>query len=1346
MLWRVFAGPMNKLLAALADEIETAATADRHRLQRQRRELKKRIEAGRPYDRLLGKLRKSVEASLQRVRERQQRLPEITFPEQLPIAAKREEISAAIGDHQVVVIAGETGSGKTTQIPKICLALGRGVRGIIGHTQPRRIAARTVASRIAEELKVPLGEAVGYQVRFTDHSNEYSHIKLMTDGILLAEIQTDPYLSRYDTLIIDEAHERSLNIDFLLGYLKLILVKRPDLKVIITSATIDVERFARHFDGVGTGLENPASEVTEPCRETKAMAKTPVIEVSGRTYPVEVLYRPQAPEQDDQFAAIVEAIGEIQHLERQRQAGRGGDILVFLSGEREIRETATAIRKADFPHLEVLPLYARLSLAEQNRVFQSHRGARVVLATNVAETSITVPGIRYVIDPGYARISRYSYRTKVQRLPIEVISQASANQRKGRCGRVSDGICIRLFDETDFNNRAEFTDAEIVRTNLAAVILQMLKLRIGDIRDFPFLDRPDRRLINDGFKLLQELQAVDPTGKLTAIGRQLTMLPTDPRLGRMLIAAGELGCVRELLIIASAISVQDPRERPPEKQQAADEKHRRFNDEHSDFLAYLKLWDYFENQRQELSQNQLRKLCQKEFLSYLRLREWRDTHYQLRLAVKALGIVENREPAGFESVHRALLSGLLGNIGFRGEEKEYLGARNRRFFIFPGSSQFKKLPKWIVAGQLLETSKLFAHTVARIDPLWVLAAASHLVKRHYFEPYYDSRGGRVMAFEKVSLYGLVLVEKQRVNYATIDPVVAREVFIRAALVEGRYGDNSRGKGTFFRHNQQVIAELHDLEAKSRRRDILTDDSVLYDFYAERIPEHIVNLSGFEAWRKEQEKTQPRLLFLQREWLMQHDASHITEAQFPNELVWEGMAFTLSYHFEPGHRDDGVSLHVPVSALHLVPELRLQWLVPGLLREKCIDLVKRLPKQWRKHFVPVPAFVDKALAGMNADNSALVERLGRQLQRHAGVEVPADVWREVEVEDYYRINIKVLDERGRCIDAGRDLAVLRQRYRDRLQRSLQSVDNSIERSGVTRWDFGTDETPVAGEHREELPSVVELDRDGIRIRAFPALVDETCSVAIRVLDEPARARYLSRRGVVRLLLLNLGPTVKSLRRELLKGKDIGLSVAGLGNRDKVIDDLLCAACAQVCFADTDTEALPRTGEQFDACLKVGQRQLTAVARELESLLANILTVLVQIKKALKAQKNALALAFTVADINVQLQWLLYPGCLYDTPPDWLRQYPRYLKAILVRLEKAPQNIQKDRLQITELESHWTRLEQRLEQEGGAALFTHLPLREYRWMLEEFRVSLFAQTLKTLMPVSGKRLDRQWELTL
>lgn len=1297
---------------------------DYHKLTRRLNELEKLARADKPYDQALEKWQQQLAHSQAEVIRRQQLVPvDIEFPA-LPVCEKRDEIARIIASNQVVVLAGETGSGKTTQIPKICLTIGRGVKGIIGHTQPRRIAANTVANRIAEELKTTLGEKVGYQVRFSDQSNENTLIKVMTDGILLAEIQNDPFLNKYDTLIIDEAHERSLNIDFLLGYLKQLLPKRPDLKLIITSATIDLERFSQHFNNA------------------------PIIEVSGRTYPVEVWYRPLyefenddgEDAEPDQYAAIVDAVREIELHEKTAAGTRGGDILVFLSGEREIREAAEALRKAQFAHMEVIPFYARLSLAEQQKVFAPHTGRRIVLATNVAETSITVPGIRYVIDPGFARISRYSYRTKVQRLPIEPVSQASANQRKGRCGRVAEGICIRLYSEEDFNSRLEFTDAEILRTNLAAVILQMLQLRMGDIHKFPFIDAPDHRLISDGFKLLEELHAVNTKNQLTPVGQQIAKLPLDPRLARMLLAAQDQSCIRELLIIASALSVQDPRERPVEKQQASDQMHRRFWVEHSDFLGYVNLWDYFETQRQALSQNQLRKMCKKEFLSYLRLREWRDVHHQLCIAIKDLGFRVNSEPANYESVHKALLTGLLGNLGFNHEEREYLGARNRKFAIFPGSSLAKKTPKWLMSAELIETSKLFAHTVAKIEPEWVIAAAEHLIKRQHFEPHYDSRAGQVMAYEKITLYGLTIVEKKSVNYTHIDPVQSREVFIRAALVEGQYAQHPKRKHLqqqtgfkdFYTHQQQLLLELEELEAKSRRRDIVVDEQVIFDFYNERIPSHITNLSGFESWRKKAEQANPQLLYITRETLMRHGAGEVTEAQFPNELEWRGMVFPLSYHFEPKHPFDGVSIHVPMSVLHQVPEQRLEWLVPGMLRDKCIGLIKSLPKNLRKHFVPVPDVVDKLLAVLTPDNKSLTDTIGLQLKRLTGVDIPKEAWLETSVDDYYRFNIHVVDDKGKIIASERNLHPLREKYREKVQQNIQSAATSIERDGITGWDF------------DALPQTIQLPRGGISIRAYPALADKNSSVALQVLDNPLQALDITQRGLTRLLFLSLGQTVKYLQKELLKGQEVALTLAGIGNRDQVVDDLIMAAIKQLAVADQ--KQLPRSKSEFDVVLQAIKDKLIPYAQDLASQLISSLKILVDIKKQLKQQKNMLMLAYTIGDINQQLGQLFYPGLVYKTPPQWLQQYGKYMRGIQQRLEKAALNPQKDKLQLAEIAPHWQRLSDYLAKEGNYRLGQLAELMDYRWWIEELRISLFAQTLKTQVPVSDKRLDKQWELAM
>ncbi|HWK54907.1 MAG TPA: ATP-dependent RNA helicase HrpA, partial [Hyphomicrobiales bacterium] len=891
-------------------------------------------------------------------------LPPISYPPQLPVSQRVDDIKRLIAANQVVIIAGETGSGKTTQIPKICLELGRGAKGMIGHTQPRRLAASTVASRIASELGVALGQLVGFQVRFTDTSTADTRIKLMTDGILLAETQQDRLLKRYDTLIIDEAHERSLNIDFLLGYLKRLLPKRPDLKVIITSATIDVASFSRHFN------------------------EAPVIEVSGRTYPVDLHYRPaedlseglELPEQ------VVAAFDFIRQREREhRQAYR--DVLVFLSGEKEIRETADLLRKQQYPNLDVLPLYARLSLREQQRVFESHSGRRIVLTTNVAETSLTVPGIGYVIDSGLARISRYSVRAKIQRLPIEPISQASANQRAGRCGRLGPGTCVRLYSEADFQARPAFTDTEITRTNLASVILQMLALGLGDIEKFPFLEAPDSRAVRDGYRLLEELQAVDDQGRLLPLGRRMARLPLDPRLARILLEAAQRHCLHEALIIVSALSVQDPRERPLDKQQAADEAHRRFRHPESDFCAFLALWDFYEKQRQEVGSKQLRKFCNTNYLSYMRMREWREVHRQLLLLCQELKLTVNREPATYEEIHLALLSGFLSQVATRLEEGGYLGGRSRKYVMFPGSTLHRKPVRWIVSAELVETSQLFARMNARVEPEWIEKLAGHLLRRDYAEPHWAERQGQVMGYEKVLLYGLALVERRKVRYARVDPIAAREIFIRDGLVAQRL----RTRAPFYHANAATLERVSELEERTRRRDILVDEQTLVDFYEARLPADVLDVASLERWYFRLPKTEAQKLLLRDEDLMRTALDSAELEQFPQRFSSGELDLNLQYAFEPGRVDDGVSVDVPVSALKQLKTEELDWLVPGLLREKCIALIKALPKALRKHFVPVPDVVDKLLPALDASQGSLRVALAHQLLRLTGVAVPLDSW-------------------------------------------------------------------------------------------------------------------------------------------------------------------------------------------------------------------------------------------------------------------------------------------------------------------------------------------------------------------
>jgi ATP-dependent helicase HrpA len=1229
----------------------------------------------------------------------ERRVPDIDYPTELPVAERREEIARAIAGHQVVIVAGETGSGKTTQLPKICLELGRGRRKRIGHTQPRRLAARTVAQRIAQELNTRLGELVGYQVRFTDRVSDDSAIKLMTDGILLAEMQHDRLLQAYDTIIIDEAHERSLNIDFLLGYLKRILPRRPDLKLIITSATIDLESFSRHFDDA------------------------PVVEVSGRTYPVETLYPGSAENTDEGVQShIVSLVQEID----AGQFGRRGDVLVFLPGERDIRELARTLRREC--DLDILPLYARLSQAEQNRVFDlsRRRGTRVVLATNVAETSITVPGIRYVIDPGQARISRYSYRTKVQRLPIEAISQASANQRQGRCGRVEAGVCLRLYSEQDFLQRPEFTDPEIKRTNLASVVLQMLTLGLGEVENFPFINPPDSRLVRDGYKLLEELGAVTPAGKLTQVGRRMARLPVDPRLARMVLAAQEQGCLEEILVIASALAIQDPRERPAEKQQQSDQMHARFRHKRSDFMAWLNLWRYYEEQRQVLSQNQLRKLCKREFLSYLRMREWRDIHTQLSIACRQQKMRtrgELPEEENYRGVHLALLSGLLGNIAQLQEGREYLGSRNRKLFIFPGSSQARKPPKWLVAAEIVETSRVYARGVGAIDPEWVIGINPALLKHHYYQPRWQARSGRVMACERLSLYGLTVSDKRSVHYGPIAPVESRELMIREGLIAGKY----RQFPAFLKHNQRLVRELEELESRTRRRDILADEQVLFEFYNERLPRDAYTAGRLQSWLKRNPEA-GQALKLDRETLLARDPGSELGEQFPDELQWEDMTFRLSYRFEPGKTSDGVSATVPVALLNRVPRYLFDWLVPGLLREKCIQLIKGLPKEKRKRLVPAPDYVDRALSRLHASNVDLLEVLAEILSQMGGLTLSRSDWAVDKLDDYYRMNVRVVDARGKLLEQGRNLDSLVLQFRDDTRQSLDAgKENSPARENITRWDFG------------ELPREWRFRQAGVDIVSWPALVDKGQSVAIELCDYPDEAALRHRLGVLRLLRLANSQQVKYLRKQLLRGNEFNLVLAGAGlERATVVEDLIDAAYAQAMHLD---DSLPWTEDAFRALERAGRGEVIGRANELEAIQLNTLQVLAEVRRKL-AEMAPDKWINTKEDIEEQLRDLLQPGFQRDTPGDWLAQYPRYLKALRARVERLSGQYAKDQKHTALLQELSEPLQQTRGQSDGLLLRCPAAM-QYRWMLEELRVSLFAQNLGTRQAVSQKRLQEQWQ---
>lgn len=1225
----------------------------------------------------------------------------ITYPAQLPVSGRIDELRALLDRHQVLIVAGETGSGKTTQLPKLCLELGRGSKGLIGHTQPRRLAAHAVAQRLAEELGVPPATVVGYQVRFTDTSSEHTRIKVMTDGILLAETRNDPQLRRYDTIIIDEAHERSLNIDFLLGYLKRLLPKRPDLKLVITSATIDVQKFSAHFNNA------------------------PIVEVSGRTYPVEILYRPPV-EQDEPLELgeqVLAAFEEIRQLERrQRPAFR--DVLVFLSGEREIRDAADVLRKQNIPDLEVLPLYARLSAKEQQRVFAAHAGRRIVLTTNVAETSLTVPGIGYVIDSGTARISRYSVRSKIQRLPVEAISKASANQRAGRCGRLGPGVCIRLYGEEDFNNRPEFTDTEITRTNLASVILQMLALRLGDIERFPFLEAPDPRAVRDGFRLLEELQAVDAKGLLTPIGRSMARLPVDPRLARVLVEAAAQGCLQEALVIVSALGIQDPRERPLDKQQAADEAHRRFSHPESDFCAWLSLWQYYEEQRQALNSNQLRRFCLKEYLSWMRMREWREVHRQLLLLCQELKLGVNRQPASFDAIHKALLSGFISQVAQRLDDGSYLGARTRKYQMFPGSTLHRKAAKWILSAELIETRQLYARSNARVDPEWIEQQGKHLLKHDYYEPHWQRRRGQVMGKERVSLYGLVLADSRPVSYARVDPALARDIFLREGLALMQVDT----RVPFHAHNRKLVERIQELEERSRRRDILVDETVLHAFYNSRLPPEVVDVASLEKWYRTQPREVQESLKLTEADLVNQQAAPVDAALYPQQLQLDAMKLSLDYVFDPGKTSDGVSVEVPITALKQLREDQLDWLVPGLLREKCIALVKALPKGLRKHFVPVPDVVDKVLPQLKREDGSLQQALARQLLRLTMVQLPSDCWEGVALPEHLRMNIKVLDEQGRLIASGRELQALKEQLGALVQASISRAgQNSMEQQGLTGWSFG------------ELPEVTEVKADRLHVKAWPALQDRGESVDLVLLDSEYRARLCSIGGITRLLMLASKQQLRYLEKHLLQNPAHLHALRSLGPREQLLQQLIMRAYVITFHLDS---ALPRSEAAFRRLLEQGKAEVVGVADRLEELLCSVLTRRLALQQRLERGFAVPADLLFRQDVQRQLDQLIHPDFLQATPWLQLQQLPRFLQAIEQRMEKYGTQKARDQDATRELQALWQRYAERkawCERHERA----DEALDEYRWLLEELRVSLFAQALGTRVPVSAKRLQKFWQ---
>ena len=1225
-------------------------------------------------------------------------LAAIDYPADLPVVQKREDVARAIAGNQVVIVCGETGSGKTTQLPKICLALGRGVRGCIGHTQPRRVAARSVASRIAFELKTELGGAVGYKVRFHDKVSPDTSVKLMTDGILLAEIHSDPLLKNYDTLIIDEAHERSLNIDFLLGYLKQLLPRRPDLKLIITSATLDADRFARHF-----GAQ--------------------VVEVSGRSYPVEIRYRPLQENEEGNVEDVPQAVSGA--LDELAAGGLRGDVLVFLPGEREIRDTAEVLRKHHPKGIEILPLYSRLSASEQDRVFKTGGQRRVVLATNVAETSLTVPNIGYVIDCGLARVNRYSIRNKVEQLHVEKISRAAANQRAGRCGRVMSGVCVRLYDEADFLQRTEFTDPEIFRVSLATVILRMSALELGDVGEFPFIEPPTPRMIADGYQLLAELGAIDETRRLTTLGRELARLPLDPKIARLLLAGRQYHCLTEILVIASALSVQDPRERPLDRQEAADTAHKRFADERSDFLAYLKIWAWFEQALAEKKSNRLlAEECRKNFLSPLRLREWRELHQQLHAQVAEMGMRENERPATYEQIHKALLCGLLGNIGMKSvDSNEYLGARGIKFFIAPNSVLAKKGPKWVVAAELVETHRLYARCVARIETEWLEETGAHLIKRHYYDPHWEKKAAQVVAWERSTLHGLIINPKKRVHYGPMNPADAREVFIRQALVGGEFDT----RAPFFAHNRKLIADIEALEHKARRPDVLVDDELICAFYDSRIPHQfsghdIHNGATFEAWRKEAERADARLLYLKKDDLMRHEAAGITTDQYPPQLKIDNVSFALSYNFSPGKNDDGITLTVPLALVNQVDAARCEWLIPGLLAEKVAQLVKTLPQKIRRHLVPVPEFAAAFCREVPPSGSPLLQALARYIREQKQVDVPTDAFRLEQLPPHLLMNFRVVDEHGRQLAMSRNFAQLHAEFAPRAAPTIvaENGNNGESDSGQrhTSWRFGNfAETRV-------------VKRAGQDVTLFNALTDDGDAVTLRAFDTRDAAQAAHRKGLRRLFMLLLREQVKYLEKSLPDAQRLGMLFLPFGTQQELQQQILETTFDRCCLGDP----LPANEEQFIARGKEAKTRLLLVAQEIARLVGNVLTEYQAVQKNLPQLKANEA---ANQDVRAQLDWLLHKRFIADTPYERLQHLPRYLRAINLRIEKLRSNPTRDAQGIAQMQpltQAWQRLRQARQGNSDPRVD------DFAWMLQELRVSLFAQELKTPVIVSVKRLEK------
>lgn len=1337
-----------KLISNLEQQLSNCMLADRFQLQRRLRQAKDLIKLHKPVEQSLADIVRKVQSSSQRYTQRLAKLPKPEYPLELPVSSRRDEIAKAITENQVVIVCGETGSGKTTQLPKICLELGRGVAGLIGHTQPRRIAARSVATRIAQELDSALGEIVGYKVRFNEKSSEASYIKLMTDGILLAETQGDRFLNAYDTIIIDEAHERSLNIDFLLGYLKQLLPKRPDLKVIVTSATIDAERFGKHF-----AAKNVAGE----------LVNAPIIEVSGRTYPVEVRYRPLGKAgfishevvQDDDFDDDDTATTNVHGIQRKGKTEArwlaeddeeeaieeaildaaddllrqgDGDILVFLPGEREIRDTADHLRKYQgrspkLKHIEVLPLFARLSIADQQKIFKPHGQRRIVLATNVAETSLTVPGIKYVIDAGLARINRYSARAKVEQLQIEKISQAAAKQRAGRCGRVSNGICVRLYAEEDFNNRPAFTDPEIIRSSLASVILRMGALRLGDVEQFPFIEAPSSRLISDGYLQLQELGAVDAKRQITDIGLQLARLPLDPRIGRMILAAKKEACLQEVLIIASVLSMQDPRERPMDKREAAANAHAKFDGEGSDFISFLKIWDWYEHAfKNKQSNKDLLNQCHANFLSFLRLKEWRELYLQLKEIAEEMEFKLNTKAANYEQIHKALLAGLLGNIGFKdGDNDAYSGARSIRFYVAPGSCLKKSRPKWVMAAELVDTSKLYARCVAKIEPDWIEPLARHLTNSTYTDPRWDKKLAQVTAWERVSLYGLTVVPKRRVHYGPINVEVSHEIFIREALANMEL----EIKAPFLTENKRIIAEIEELEHKARRQDVLVDEHALFAFYDKIVPQEIVNGIGFEAWRKEAEKQNPRLLFLTKDDLMRHEAESVTETQFPETIEMDGVRIHLKYRFEPGHVLDGVTATIPLALLNQLDATRAEWLVPGMLREKVTALIKILPKTFRRVCVPVPDFVTAFLSQAKVGTQPILIALVNYIQQQTSLKLGVDDFMIDKLPVHFFMNFSVIDEKQRELGMSRDWHALKNQLGNAAQLTFRnSTANHIEKSGILQWDFG------------DLPATLTFSKEGHQLTGYPALEDQIDSVAIKLFDTEQAAYNAHRAGVCRLMRFELKEQMKQLQKALPNFNQYALQLRNVITPDDLKEDLVTTLADRAFVGEDD---LPRTNDAFMALKQRAKTRLPAVKDALFRIITQIGTeyfALADAQSKMPAKANRLT-----KDVETQMQSLLYKGCFSQTPWDQLQHLPRYLKALRLRIEKQPSNPDRDGKHAASIGVYWDRWQAEMEKQSKLGDISPA-LADFRWLIEELRVSLFAQELKTPFPISVKRLDKVW----